>query len=133
MDIGKIGVVVGLCASITAIVLYALSLRGSRRLLWAARGAYGATALSVLFCFGRLMYLVSHHRFEFEYVFKYSSADLGWPWNYAATWAGQEGSFLLWAFWTAVIGMLIVWKGGKWENRVMPFYISTLAFLFAIL
>src|SRR5579872_1999467 len=110
MDIGKIGVLVGLVASLSAIVLYALSLRGNRRVLIAARLAYATTALSVFFCFGRLMYLVSHHRFEFNYVFKYSSADLGWPWNYAATWAGQEGSFLLWAFWTAVIGALIVWK-----------------------
>jgi len=79
------------------------------------------------------MYIVSQHKFQFDYVFRYSSADLGWPWNYAATWAGQEGSFVLWAFWTAVIGVLVAWKAGKWEARVMPFYVSTLCFLFGIL
>src|SRR5579862_2080706 len=96
MDIGRIGVFVGLGASLLAIALYALSLTGNRKLLWAGRAAFGVTALSVFFCFFRLMYLVSHHRFEFQYVFKFSSADLGFPWKYAATWAGQEGSFLLW-------------------------------------
>src|SRR5438067_6237504 len=133
MDIGKVGVLIGLGASIAAIALYVLSLRGNRRILWAARSAFALTALSVFFCFGRLMFLVSHHRFEFDYVFRYSSADLGFPWKYAATWAGQEGSFLLWAFWTAVIGILVVWKAGKWESRVMPFYLSTFVFLFGIL
>lgn len=133
MDIGKYGVLFGLATSLCAIILYALALRGNRKLLLAARASFGLTAASVFFCFGRLMYLVSHHRFEYEYVFNHSSKDLGWPWNYAATWAAQEGSFLLWAFWTAVIGILVAWKAGKWEARVMPFYISTLAFLFAIL
>jgi len=79
------------------------------------------------------MWLCVRHQFQYKYVFEYVSRDLGFPFVYAATWAGQEGSFLLWAFWTAVIGGLVVWKAGKWEARVMPFYISSLAILFAIL
>jgi cytochrome c-type biogenesis protein CcmF len=133
MEIGKIGVIVGLVASIASIVLYVLSLRGSRKVLNAARGAYAVAGLSVVFCFGRLMWLVYHHQFQFKYVFEHSSTDLVFPWNIAAAWAGQEGSFLLWAFWTAVIGGLVAWKAGKWESRMMPFYISILTFLFAIL
>jgi len=133
MDIGKIGVLVGLGASVLSVALYALSLRGSRKTLWAARAFFALSAASIFFCFGRLMWLVVNHKFEYEYVFSYSSADLSFPWNYAATWAGQQGSFLLWAFWTAVIGGLVAWKAGQWESRVMPFYVSILVFLFAIL
>lgn len=133
MDIGRIGVFIGLGASTLAVLLYALSLRGRRKVLWAARIAFALTAASVVFCFGRLMWLVVNHKFQYEYVFNYSSADLSFPWNYAATWAGQEGSFLLWMFWTALIGGLVAWKAGPWESRVMPFYISVLVFLFAIL
>ncbi len=133
MDFGRISVFAGLIASLSAVVLYTLAIRGNRGLLLAARSAFAVTVLSVFACFGRLMFLVSQHKFQFDYVFRYSSADLGFPWKYAATWAGQEGSFLLWAFWTAVIGVLVAWKAGKWEARVMPFYISTLCFLFGIL
>lgn len=133
MDIGKIGVLAGLVASALAIILYALALRGNRKTLWAARAAYSVAAASAVFCFGRLMWLCVQHQFQYKYVFEYVSNDLGFPFVYAATWAGQEGSFLLWAFWTAVIGGLVAWKAGKWEARVMPFYISSLAILFAIL
>src|SRR5258708_7270585 len=133
MDIGKIIVLLGLAAAIASIVLYLISLRGNRKVLWAARAAYALTAFCVIFCFGRVMWLVYHQQYQYKYVFEYSSPDLRFPWTIAATWAGQEGSFLLWAFWTAIIGGLVAWKAGKWESRVMPIYISVLTFLLSIL
>lgn len=132
MDTGHLLVYFGLGTTLLSILFYALSLRGSRRMLLAARGAFALASIATVASFGRLMYLCANHQFQFQYVFDYTSPDLGWPFVYAATWAGQEGSFLLWAFWTALIGGLVAWKAGKWENRVMPFYLSTLAVLFAI-
>src|SRR5215831_823426 len=129
MDIGKIGVLFGLICSISAVVLYALSLRGNRKFLLAARSAFALTAVSAVFAFGRLMWLVYHQQFIYKYVFEYSDKTLKFPWNIAASWAGQEGSFMLWAFWTAIIGGLVAWKAGKWESRVMPLYASVLCFL----
>src|SRR5438034_7209302 len=120
MDIGRIGVGLGLASAIAAVVLYVLSLKGNRKTLLAARVAYGLTAFFGIFCFGRLMWLVVHHQFQYKYVYHYSSPDLGSgpTWNdkfflYAATWAGQEGSFLLWLLWTGIIGGLLLWKAGK--------------------
>jgi cytochrome c-type biogenesis protein CcmF len=133
MEIGKIAVFIGLAVSALSIVFYLLSLRGSRRALWMARAAYAVTALTVVFCFGRLMFLVATKQFQYKYVFDYVSADLHGKFLYSATWAGQEGSFLLWALWTAVIGGLVAWKAGRWESRVMPFYITVLTFLFGVL
>ncbi len=34
-------------------------------------------------------------------------------------WEGQEGSFLLWLFWNALISLVLLRKAGKWENSVM--------------
>src|SRR5689334_22197887 len=133
MDIGKIGVLVGLIGSILAVVLYALSLRGNRKVLLAARSAFAMTVFSAVFTFARLMWIVYHRQFQYKYVFEYSDVTLHFPWNIAASWAGQEGSFVLWAFWTAIIGGLVAWKAGKWESRVMPIYVSVLCFLFGIL
>jgi cytochrome c-type biogenesis protein CcmF len=133
MEMGRIAVFVGLGASIAAIIAYIVSLRGSRAALIAGRVAYAVTGAATLVCFFRLMFLMAGHHFEYQYVFDYSSADLKFPWKYAATWAGQQGSFLLWAFWTAIIGGLLILKAGKWEARVMPFYTTVLTCLFGVL
>src|SRR5438876_452390 len=129
MDIGKLMVGTGLAFSLATVITYALALRGNRTTLKIARAFFALTAVCVLGSFFRLMYLCANHRFEYDYVFSVTSADLGAPFVYAATWADQQGSFLLWAVWTAVIGGLVAWKAGKWEARIMPFYVSVIAFL----
>src|ERR1043165_5080864 len=133
MELGRIGVLVGLAGALSTIPLYLLSLRGSRRALQFARIGLGMTAGSALFCFFRLMWLVTHKQYQFDYVFSYVSPDLDYPFLAAATWAGQEGSFLLWSVWTGVIGCLVAWKAGKWEARVMPIFVTAIAFLMGIL
>jgi cytochrome c-type biogenesis protein CcmF len=131
-DPGKIAVLLGLVVSIITTVLYVLANR-NEKLLKHARIGLVLTSAAVFAAFGRLMYLMASHRFEYKYVFDYSSSDLAFPWNYAATWAGQHGSFLLWAFWTAVIALLVAAKSGRWEPRVMWVQTSILSFLFGVL
>ena len=53
------------------------------------------------------------HRFENAYVYAYSSNALPGIYLVATLWAGQEGSFLLWAFFAAMLGRLAVAKGEK--------------------
>ena len=127
MDPGIPIVWVGLACSVGACVAYALARLRLARLLLVLSATAGAAA------FGRLMWLITTHQFQYRYVIDYSSTDLGAPFLQAATWAGQEGSFLLWTLWTGVIGLLLAWKSGTWERRVMPVYTTVLAFLFAIL
>ncbi len=133
MDPGKLAVLGGLAFSVATVILYLGALTGNRKLLGAARLTCGAAALSAILCFGRLMWLVTHKQYQYQYVFDYVSPDLRYPFLAAATWAGQEGSFLLWAMWTGIIGCLVAWKAGKWEPRVMPVYMTSLCFLFGIL
>jgi c-type cytochrome biogenesis protein CcmF len=132
MEAGKLSIWFGLAASSLTFILYLVSLRGDRRVLQAARIAFILSAAAAVFSFGRLMYLILRGRYQYEYVFNYSSPDLPWYFKISSTWAGQEGSFLIWMMWTAVIGLLVLWKAGKWESRVMPFFVSSLIFLFAI-
>lgn len=133
METGKLLILLGMIASVLSIGLYAAALRSAPRWLWPARTALAVAAFASVAAFGRLMWLVVHHQFQFQYVMAYSSTELHAPFNYAATWAGQEGSFLLWTVWTGLIGLLVAWKAGRWEARVMPIYLSTLTVLFAIL
>jgi len=140
-NFGKATVWMGLIFAILSMVAYGLSLKraGDKKMLLIARLLYLATSLSVLATFSILASRVYGMDFRFDYVFKETGRDLIQPgflhhWlRLAATWAGQEGSFLLWTLWACLIGFLVFWKAGRYEARVMPFYISVIAFLCAIL
>ena len=133
MEPGKIAVDIGLASSIVTLVWYLLALRRNGHARFVARVAYGVTVVCGVGAFARLMYLVVHKQYQFDYVFRYVSNDLGYPFLAAATWAGQEGSFLLWTLWTCIIGVLVMWKAGRWEARVMPICVTALCFLYGIL
>src|SRR5579871_1149594 len=133
--VGKIALFVGLLACAGTMVAYVLSLvRPDRRApLQIGRLFYTLTALCVLATFGCLAWLVYNLHFEYMYVFEHTGTGMS-PWyRFAATWSGQEGSFLIWGAWTSVIGFLVFAKAGKYEAKVMPFFVSVLGFLFGIL
>lgn len=85
----------------------------------ARRGFYGH-ALGILGIIVMMFYLIYHHAFEYHYIWSHSSLSLPTHYMISAFWEGQEGSFLLWAFWHAVLGLLLIRFAGKhWEAPVM--------------
>ncbi|MGE5278805.1 MAG: heme lyase CcmF/NrfE family subunit [Acidobacteriota bacterium] len=110
--------------------------RADRRrpdLLPLARNLYAAFATCVVAAFGVLMALILQHRFDVSYVNAYSSRDLPFHFLISSFWGGQEGSFLLWCFWGAVIG-LVVWRSAKeLEAPVMIVYLASFLGIVAIL
>ena len=88
---------------------YSQTLRGdetsrSEALRFARRGYAFFTASIVL---GSLVLLICLLRrdFRIEYVYQYSGLDLQTHFQLAAFWAGQKGSFLVWLFWGALLGL----------------------------
>ena len=45
--------------------------------------------------------------FRVEYVYQYSGLDLPYYYQFAAFWAGQKGSFMIWLFWGTMLGLLL--------------------------
>jgi cytochrome c-type biogenesis protein CcmF len=121
--------------SLAALWGYAQSLtpQGAAATLPFARRAYAFFALSIALCFLLLMLLLALRDFRIEYVFQYSGLDLPIHYQIAALWAGQKGSFLIWLFWGALIGLLIGRTAGKSEPAVMGIYTLTLLGLLFIL
>jgi cytochrome c-type biogenesis protein CcmF len=120
-------------AGVASVVLYFRVDRGRRDLLPAARTAYTVFAVSILAASGVLMALILQHRFDVAYVNSYSSRDLPLHFLISSFWGGQEGSFLLWCFWGAVIGCF-VWRAAKeQEAPVMIVYLATFLGIVAIL
>ncbi len=92
--------------------------------------------LSAFFSVGTLIYLfylfVTKH-YEVTYVAEYSSSDLPFHYLFASVWAGQQGSFLLWLGWSAILGLFMLKRLGEYEERGMFFYLLVQLFLLFIL
>lgn len=80
-----------------------------------------------------LMLSILGHDFIFSYVARYSSRDPPLLYRVSAFWAGQEGSFLLWVFLGAWLGLLLIFTSGRQEPRVMLVYNLNNLFLMILL
>jgi cytochrome c-type biogenesis protein CcmF len=68
-----------------------------------------------------LLYLILTHQFQYTYIWNYSSTDLPTPLLVSTFYAGQEGSFSLWALYTTIIGVALMQYSSKrsYESEVM--------------
>jgi len=112
---------------------YSLVLRGDRSALGFARRGYLFFALSVVLCAAVLLVCLARRDFRIEYVYQYSGVDLPFHFQLAAFWAGQKGSFLIWLFWGALLGLPLSRSAGRDEPAVMGVYLLTLFGLLFIL
>ena len=84
-----------------------------------ARGAYVLVSASFIGVFILMFYIIYHHYFEYQYVWEYSSRQLPLKFLLSSIWNGQEGSFLLWALWQSILGIVLMLTARKWESPVM--------------
>ncbi|MFN8588773.1 MAG: cytochrome c biogenesis protein CcsA [Candidatus Eisenbacteria bacterium] len=63
-----------------------------------------------------LWWILFSHQFTYQYVHDYSSKNMPSHFVFAAFWGGQEGTFLLWAFLTACLGLVLM----KWRHELKP-------------
>ncbi len=84
-----------------------------------ARIFFSLHLISILGIISILFYLLFNHHFEYYYVWRHSSTDLAMRYILSCFWEGQEGSFLLWSFWHAVLGMVLMATAKKWEAGTM--------------
>jgi cytochrome c-type biogenesis protein CcmF len=118
---------------LASFVTYLRVNRGRADLLPFARSAYTAFATSIVAASAVLLTLLLQHRFDVSYVNSYSSRELPFHFLISTLWAGQEGSFLLWCFWGALIGLVVRRSAKELEAPVMAVYIATFLGIVAIL
>ncbi len=87
-----------------------------------ARWLFYTCSAAIVLALVILYYLILNHRFEYSYVWQYSSKDMPIAYIWSCFWAGQEGSFLIWAFWQAIVGIVLLRTAKRWENSVMTVY-----------
>ncbi len=87
-----------------------------------AQKSYYLFSIAVTVSSVLLMYFFLTHNYRLQYVADYSSRDLPLKYLISSFWAGQEGSFLLWVFISAWLGILLRRMKNISESHVMTLY-----------
>jgi cytochrome c-type biogenesis protein CcmF len=94
-----------------------------------ARGAFWVHTLAVVGVVISLFYIIYNHLYEYHYAWSHSSRNLPTHFMISCFWEGQEGSFLLWIFWHALLGITLMYTNKTWEAPVMSIFSLVQAFL----
>lgn len=133
--IGNLLILSAFVASLLATFSYFLaSKEGPSAPEWTkiGRAAWTVVVLGTIAAFALLMYLISSHQFQYAYVYENSSRDLPGYFLISATWAGQEGSFLLWIVLNGLVGLLMFRFARTYESTVMTVIGLCQAFLLSM-
>jgi cytochrome c-type biogenesis protein CcmF len=119
-NFGHFAVVLSFVASLISTIAYALSVnRDSKSLMQLGKWMFFIHSFAVMAIFFSLFYIIHSHYFEYQYAYQHSSTELPVYYMISCFWEGQEGSFLLWMFWHAVLGCILIFKSGSWQAPVL--------------
>ncbi|MBC7262501.1 MAG: cytochrome c biogenesis protein CcsA, partial [Chloroflexi bacterium] len=102
--------------------------RAKNSLLAATNLIFLATAI--------LLYLLLSHDFQVQYVYAHTNSYQPTLYVFSALWAGQEGSFLLWALLYSAVAALAIKQRQHLPGNIWPHMLAILAmvlFFFALL
>src|ERR1700674_4132244 len=101
---GQIIIYIAFAASLISCISYFSVNAGKNNLLKIARSFYHIMAVFTISSAAFLLYNILTHHFEYTYVWDHSSTKEPLNLLIATFYAGQEGSFHLWALWMSIIG-----------------------------
>jgi len=139
MTVGIVGAILIKISFVAALVAAFLYQRNQEHTVFGgiglARNSFHLSVLTLVSAAAILLYLILTHQFQFTYVWNYSSTDLPLPLLISTFYAGQEGSFTLWALFTALIGLFLIQYSARkgYEPYVMSVYSLILSFLMLML
>jgi len=118
-------------------VYYSFAVNGEKswsvRLQRVARWVYYIHLSTLVVAAGLLYLLIVKHYYEYAYVWQYSSNALAVKYIISCFWAGQEGSFLIWALFQALLGLVVLRWFRSWESPVMAVVSLSQTFLTSLL
>lgn len=135
MIIGQVLLWIALLASVATTVLYSIAARFRLEPMKQklANGGYLATLLISIAASMYLLIGLFTHQYQLYYVAHYSSNSLPTLYLISAFWAGQEGTFLLWALMTAIMGFVFLKTTKDIDHYAMAVVSAFISFLYILL
>lgn len=135
--IGKLGhlaVIIGFIFTLlAAFSFYKAQTKGDLQWKNLGRASLITHSFAVFIVMALLFHIMIGRFYEYHYAFKNVNDDLPFKYIFSAFWADQEGSFLLWMFWHAILGLFILFQRGKWEASVLAVLSFVQFFMFSML
>jgi cytochrome c-type biogenesis protein CcmF len=133
-NLGHLFIILSVVTSAFTFFLYLRSVMSKDELSkkqWLENGRAGfyLHTLSVIGVIVCLYLIIYNHYFEYHYAYSHSSKSLPVYYMISCFWEGQEGSFLLWMFWQALLGIILMRTQKEWEAPVMSIFALVQAFL----
>ncbi|MCB0761801.1 MAG: cytochrome c biogenesis protein CcsA [Flavobacteriales bacterium] len=118
--LGTSFVIISFLASLLAAVGFMLSTgKDEKGWLNFGRWNFRIHSIALFGIMASLLYILFNHLYEYEYAWKHLDNKMPIRYIFSCFWDGQEGSFILWAFWHVVLGLILIKFAGKWESRVL--------------
>ena len=133
MKAGNLTIILGLVFALGAGYCYYLAASEGRSTLKLARRLTYGMAFMLVSASAILISLILSHQFQVSYVYRYTSRDLPLGYLISAFWAGQEGTFLLWAVLTGLLALIFVRSAKEYESRAMQVILLVEVFFFILL
>ena len=133
--IGQFVILTALVACILAGFAYFREAQfGADEISWRSVGrwSWGVSAVAAATAFGLLMYIFLTQQYQFALVYQNASNEMPFIYQFSATWASQEGSFLLWIMLTGFMGLAVIWRTGNYEAPVMAVFALCQFFLLSM-
>lgn len=132
--LGKAFIWLSILTLILSAIYFVKAAGNTKNTKFAKRGsqffiAHFATLLGAI---ATLYYLIITHSFEYSYVWQYSSFDMPWKFLISCFWAGQEGSYLIWALFQGIIGLVLLKSAGDWKPQVVAVFSTGQFFLLSM-
>ncbi len=129
--IGNLGHTFVIVAFVSALVgTYAFA-KGLKDSSWEKYGnaVFYVHAVGIIGIVVTLFAIINRHYFEYHYAWSHTSRFLPVYYQASSFWNGQEGSFLLWMFWNALLGLVLIRTNKQWRSPVMLIMSLTQFFL----
>jgi cytochrome c-type biogenesis protein CcmF len=137
--VGQVGngfVVLSLVAALLAAFSYYFSSKDALNSEWKKIANYSFIihTLSIIGIAATLFFMLFNHYYEYSYVYQHSNNQMPMQYIMSCFWEGQEGSFLLWAFWNVVLGNILRKTiDTKWQAPTMAIFALVQVFIASML
>jgi cytochrome c-type biogenesis protein CcmF len=133
--VGKLFITLSFLSCLISLYYYYIAAKNDDdRTLKIGNWLFGLKGIFLTIASGILVWLTFQHRFEFYYVFNYTSLDLAPKYLWSSFYGGQEGSFMLWILFSWIAGLgLMKWTREPYKAPVLFFLGMTQLFLLSMI
>ncbi len=133
MPIGNSLLAIACVTALISLIGFGMTLFKRDSWVGLARKSYYVFATATILMVAYFLRQILIHNFALQYVYNYSSKDLGLGFLISTLWAGQVGSFTLWLFLLTIIGFFLLRKVTENHSAVMFFYMLVISFFLTLL